>query len=363
MISQTGIVVAICVLFAWSNTAFAQDPIDIEAEPDDARRWSIYGDLLLRGEHTRDIPGRTDDLQRLRSRFRAGARMDADAIEFGVAVEASLGSDRNQDNRANNDNERSDAVNLDELYVRWRPTDNTSVLLGKTAFPIQLTPLLWDDDLRPIGVSASHSIATGAFSRLHLVGGYFAGDHLYGDESRIAAAQLGWFWNEGAAIGGDVQLAWLDFSNLQALVDHGLGRTNRRVAGVLVNDYQLADLQLGLNARVGEALWRMRLDLVRNMGAVDEHADGARLSLIRGDARVADGIELGFAIQRFQRDAVLAAFTSDDWWFHSFGRGVMPWVAYGINDRWRVQLSAFRETRDGIADPTDRVLLDVHANW
>ncbi|MDZ4812465.1 MAG: putative porin [Pseudomonadota bacterium] len=353
---------AVCFsLLLQGGNALADDPIAFE-ERSDTPAWSFYGDVLLRAERTVDIPGRPQDLERVRSRTRFGVRREFDDFEFGAALEGTLGSDSNQTNRANNDNERSDSINLDELYLRWRGGESTSVVLGKTAFPLATTPLLWDDDFRPLGISASHSIALGEIHRLSLVGGYFAGDHLYDDESRIAAAQIGWHWSENAEVSGDVQLAWLDFSDLQTLVDRGLGRTNRRVAGKLVSDYEILDLQFGLRALIGDALWRGRLDLVRNMGA-DQNSDGARFSTIYGDSRIAGGLELGFAIQRFQRDAVLAAFTSDDWWFHSFARGCMPWIAYGISDKWRVQLSGFREKRDGIVEPTDRLLLDVRAAW
>lgn len=354
-------IAGLCLAAMMSGMACADDPIAMDTA-EETPGWSFYGDVLIRAERTVDIPGRVDDLERARSRVRAGLRRQFDAFEFGVALEGTLGSDGNQDNRANNDNERSDSANVDELFLRWNAGESTSVLLGKTAFPITTTPLTWDDDMRPLGVSVSHNIAVGELSRLSLTGGYFAGDHLYDDDSRIAAAQLGWFWNEGSDFSGDVQLAWLDFSELQTLVDRGLGRTNRRVAGVLVSDYELLDLQFGLRANVGDSLWRARVDVVRNMGA-DEDSDGGRLSVIYGDSRVAGGLELGYAMQRFQRDAVVAAFTSDDWWFHSFARGYMPWVAYGINDRWRVQLSGFRERRDAIAEPTDRLLLDVSALW
>jgi hypothetical protein len=80
--------------------------------------WSWYGDLKLRVDHVQDLAGR-DDLERNRSRLRFGARRMFDNLEFGVALEGALGSDDNRDNRRNNDNERSDALNLDELYLRW----------------------------------------------------------------------------------------------------------------------------------------------------------------------------------------------------------------------------------------------------
>ena len=72
---------------------------------------------------------------------------------------------------------------------------------------------------------------------------------------------------------------------------------------------------------------------------------------------------IGFAAQRIQRDAVMAASNSDDWWFHSWARGIMPWLAYGFSDIWSARLAAFHERRDGVGDYTDRVLLDVYARW
>ena len=72
---------------------------------------------------------------------------------------------------------------------------------------------------------------------------------------------------------------------------------------------------------------------------------------------------LGASIQRIQRDAVMAAFNDDDWWFHSAARGYSLWLAYGIDSHWQLRLSGFIETRDGLDEATDRLLLDVEARW
>jgi hypothetical protein len=105
-----------------------------------------------------------------------------------------------------------------------------------------------------------------------------------------------------------------------------------------------------------------RLDLVRNLGA-DDQRNGARFSIVLGDSRQPHGWEFGIADQRIQRDAVMAGFNSDDWWFHSWARGVSPWIAYGFNATWSSRLAAFHERRDEISGYTDRVLLDVYARW
>ena len=101
---------------------------------------------------------------------------------------------------------------------------------------------------------------------------------------------------------------------------------------------------------------------MRNFGA-DFARDGGRLSVSAGDHRQPGGFQIGLAIERIQREAVMAAFNSDDWWFHSDRRGQLAWVAYGIDETWRLRLSGFRELRDGLDEYTHRLLLDVDANW
>lgn len=356
-------------LFAVPACAAAQavdDPLlqaPVEVPPASTLTWS--GDATLRYEHTADIPGArpSPTLERVRARVRSGvAWAPRPDLEIGGALKLALGSDANRDNRINNDNERSDAAALDQLFVRWHPGESTSLLFGKTPLPLELSPLVWDRDLRPAGISIDHGIALGDFNRLQLTAGAFAGSHLYGDDSRIAAAQLAWRWHEGAPSSGAVLLSLLDFDDIGALADNGLGRTNLRTPAGFVSDFRLLDLQLVARHAFGDWPLEARLDLVRNLGA-DADADGARLSVVAGDRRRARGWELGFAWQRQQRDAVLAAFTEDDWWFHSFAHGAMPWVGYGINDSLSLRLAGFREQRDGLATHTQRVLFDVEARW
>ena len=338
--------------------ALAQDASD---ESQSAIDW--YGDLRLRGESTVDIPGRIDDIERFRASLRAGARYLTDSgWEFAAAAKLGAGSDDNDDNRRNNDNEKSNGAALDEWYAAYSPSENTLFRVGKGRMPLVLTPLTWDRDLRPVGASLEYSVDVRDFDALLVTAGYFAGDHLYGDESRIGALQIGYGWMEGGETGFSTFLSYLDFSDLEVLAREGLGRTNRRVGNRFVSDYRLLDLQFIGRTQAFDAPLVARLDLVRNLGA-DDLQDGTRFSLIWGSAEELGGWEVGYSIQRAQRDAVLSAFAEDDWWFHTFARGYMPWVAYGINRNWTVQASGFIERRDGIEEYTDRWLLDLRSRW
>jgi len=329
-------------------------------EGDAADRFAYSADLLVRGERT-ELPVR--EIERLRTSLRLGVQfLASDALEFGIGARVALGSDDNADNRGNLDNQRSDEVALDQFWMRWYVNPDWVVAVGKDEVPLMLSPMLWDEDLRPVGVSSDWQMGVRDFDNFSVVVGYFAPDFVYEDESRLAAVQAAYRFRDGAPTGGAIVLSYLDYSDLDELPVERLSRTNRVANGRLLSDYRLLDLQLIGRTTLADKRLEMRVNLVRNLGADDED-QGARASLVWGDRREAGNWELGFAAQRMQRDAVLAAASDDDWWFHSFARGVMPWVGYGFNDVWNLRVAAFDERRDRANDDVRRYLIDLRARW
>lgn len=359
---------ALFLLAIIADTSFAQLPEDdaILLSQDQEQASSntrFVADLWLNQDHVSGLPNNRDNLDRTRGRLRFGVVGTlGSAWDFTAMARIAQGSDANKDNRRNNDNERSDGVGIDQILLRWHASELASLQFGKAPLPLDLSPMLWDPDLRPAGIAYEHSFALGAFDHLHVIAGYFAGQHLYGDTSRIGAAQIAWRWRDGAPTRGSVSLSWLDYSDLDELTRQGLGRTNAQAGGDYLSDYRLLDLQLAAHTELGSWPIDLHLDVVRNVGA-DFARDGARLSLSAGDHRQPRGIQLGVAIERIQREAVLAAFNSDDWWFHSNMRGQLAWIAYGIDRNWYLRLSGFRERRDGLDEHTHRLRLDLGADW
>jgi hypothetical protein len=353
---------------ALPSCAMAQDDSaalpGTEDLPATTSAWSWFGDVLLRADRIPDIPRAVEpDFDRVFGRARLGVLYDPiPQLQFGAAIRLAAADHGNDKDRFYNLNERSNAAGLDQAFLRWRPDENTTLQVGKTSLPLELTPLVWDEDLRPIGASLSHGFAVGTFDRLDLTAGYFAGDLPYGDESRIGALQVAWRWHAGAPVGASVILSYLDFSDLRRLTAQGLARSNRHTGDTLLSDYRLLDLQLVARWTPGSWPIEARLDLLRNVGA-DSQRDGARFSLIAGDRRQPGGWEFGLAQQRFQRDAAMAAFNSDEWWFHSAARGTMPWIGYGLNATWNLRLAAFHERGDTATAHTNRFLLDINARW
>lgn len=361
---------ALLVLVMLTAAARAEDGTDVEPdfEPDfegeqlEASAWRPLGELLLRADRVTGLPGGRDDLERIRARARVGAVWQRDALAFGIAVEAGQGSDANRDNLANNDVEQSDRVGLDQAWLRWQASEAASLQLGKFPLPLELSPLLWDDDLRPVGASLRASGSVGDFDRWQMDLGAFEPDPLGERGPRLLAVQLGWHLREGAALSGGVQAAYLDYDDLDAFARAGLGRGNSLQAQRYRDDFRLLDLQFYLRARAFDKPLEARVDLVRNLAATRDDR-GTRASLVLGDRFAEPGWELGWAWQRIQRDAVLAGVNADDWWFHTAARGHMPWIGYGFDATWSLRLAAFRETRDGLDERTDRVLVDVEARW
>lgn len=353
------LIIIFCLLFL-PLSALAQYEFDEEIN-EQSGEFELFGAIQLRADMVRDLPRPVEkDFERATSRGIIGIVWSpTEIIELGAAAKVNLSSQSNTESRFNLDNERADDLSMDELYLKLLVGDDTELLLGQSHFPLDLSPMLWDEDLRPQGISLRHEIEFGSFNRFELIGGIFLGNHEYGDESRISAIQAALRLGEGTAIAYDVIFSYLDFENLDELAQNGLARTNLRQAnGNLLNDFDIVDLQLGVSFNHLAMPVRVRLDLVKNLEA-DDYDFGARADLIFGDSFEAGGIEFGVAAERIQREAVVAAFNDDDWWFPTWLRGYSLWFAYGFNDAVRLKLSGFTERRDDQPDYNKRVLLDL----
>ena len=384
-----GLVLVVAQGFAQTESdPYAEDPYaeeETSAEETAAPVARFYGDFTLRHDHVGSLNplARRKRIERERARLRFGWRGTHENIEWAIAAKLARGTDSNRDTLANLDNEKTDSQGLDELMLRWNFNESTQLLLGKTHLPIDLTPMVWDSDFRPAGISLSKSFSVNEFDRVSLVGGYFAPMHLFEDDSRLGAFQVGYHWREGAPFSGSVKLGYLHFSDLEGLVESGLARSNWRhivrapgappptgcsqchgVTGPLVNDFHIADLQGELRWTLADKPLVANLNLVKNLGASQDD-EGARVSVTYGSARVPRQFEYGLAYQRFQRDAVLAAFSEDDWWFHSNARGALAHIGYGVDETWSVHLTYVKDRRDGPFrnGPVERFLFDIKAFW
>ena len=341
----------------YDDEGIEDELIGIEESIDE---YELLGELLLRSDTVRDLPRGTEkDFDRVKVRALLGIMWTPnDTVEVGLAAKLNISSQNNSKTRFNLDNERADSLSLDELYVNYQVSDQTSILLGQTHFPLRLTPMLWDEDLRPQGISLNHKQEFGDFNSVDLTGGVFLANHLYGDDTNIKAVQAAINIGEGKNAGYRASVAYLDFNNLDGLAENGISRTNLTSNGSLTNDIDIADLQFEYRFNQHALPMTLRLNLINNL-AVSDDDSAARIDFIVGKSIRTKGIELGLATQRIQREAVVAAFNDDDWWFPTRMRGTTAWVAYGVNESVRVKGQIFTERRDDKAKHNKRALFDL----
>ena len=196
----------------------------------------------------------------------------------------------------------------------------------------------------------------------HDVAGAAAAEHVVADvvgaAAHLAAAQVGWLWHDGAPSSAEARLAFLRFDALDELATHGLARTNSVRAGAYAHDFHLLDLQLATRAAPGALPCEVRLDVAQNLGA--DAADRAlRVEVFAGDVAARGHFQVGYVFQRLERDAVLAAFDSHDWWFHSAARGHRITAGVGLSTHASARVSTFLERRDDLDTWTKRLLADL----
>ncbi|MBI2993197.1 MAG: hypothetical protein HYY48_03360 [Gammaproteobacteria bacterium] len=349
------------LLFPLTQPCVAADPPVAEDLAAMERSFEYFADARLRGDFVRDLPRPIEkDFERGTIRVRPGISwFPNEVLEFGVAARINLSTQGNSKTRFNLDNEKADDVLLDELFMTAHLSEETELLVGQSQFPLRLSPMLWDQDLRPQGVSLRHRVGIGNFNSFEALGGAFLGNHLYGDDSKIQAAQAALRIGEGKSIQYLLLLSWVDFDDLDELARKGLGRTNLlNPDGTFADDFNIADLQLGVEFTARNWPVRARIDLARNTAA-GEDGFGGRADLVIGNSIRRQGFEFGVAHQRVQRQAVQAAFNDDDWWFRSRMRGTMVWLGYGFSESLRIRLAGFSERLDVAQNRNERGLVDL----
>lgn len=344
-------------------TVFAGDILEDELLDieDTFSEIQVYGDVQLRADIVRDLPRAVEPtFERAIARARIGAIWEANEfIEFGAAAKINWSTQSDAETRFNLDNELADDISIDELFVRLNMTEDTSILVGQSVFPLSLSPMVWDNDLRPQGVSFQHTKNVGDFSSFEFTGGAFLGNHLFGDSSRINAAQAALRIGEGTTFAYHITASYLGFDNLSDLSRNGLRRTNSLGAGgAFAEEFDIVDIQFGTNIRWRNFPIRANVDVLKNVAASD-NSYGSRIDLILGNSIRQRGIEVGVAAQRIQQDAVLAPFNDDDWWFATNMRGYRGWVAYGFTESIRAQVAVFHERLDTAENNNNRALIDL----
>jgi hypothetical protein len=330
-------------------------------------RWHLtpFGDVRLRHDRTQDIPGRTADVDRWRLTARGGASW-APVSRFGaeLSLRAAAGSEEDAE-FPRIDNDAPDTLLLDRANLWVTPWPGGTLRAGQMEFPLRLTELTWDPELRPIGIVATHRQPVGALDVMRAGVGAWRRSKLE-DDGLVGVAQAGWSFHEGAEASADAFLSFLWFEDTEQLARQDLGRQNRILgtgdSRYYAEKFRLVDLHLEGRIAVASLPVSAGFDLLRNVETSAE-SDAVRTRLVAGRFGERFGAEVGWAYLRAEREALPGAFASDDWWARTATRGHMPWVTLGWSRWLRLRVFGTFEWRDGVAQRSERVVSELSLRW
>ena len=317
-------------------------------------------DLLLRSDNVYGL-GARDDIHRARVWVRPGVDVAvARWLRAGTRGSFALSSDDNSDNIPRFDNFHSDDVSLDRLYLAVEK-DRWEIIAGKFAMPFQMSEMIWDQDIQPRGVFLSYRLGPVTFR-----GAVFHRSHIHHDRSTEAGGQVALRLPLPTNWTVEADAGFLGFNALDQF-QPGMERQNsvQLVEGAV--RYQSAfELVIGhfrANYR-GSTRWPLAMDFsfVQNFGAAETQRAievAAEVGKIqkRGDWR------LSYSFQKVDRDAVVGAFTSDDWWFHSDHKGSRITAAVTLFSHTFLQFGAVFQERQGTSQFVKRFQFDLGARF
>ena len=301
-----------------------------------------------------------------RGRFEVRPEFDlefSDRFKLGVRFIGDLGTDHNEDNARNFDNYRSRGAALERYYLEAKP-GNWTIRAGSFGMPLVSSEMLWDRDIQTTGLSAAYEIPLGTSSTLTIAGAGFYGPQREGDHTRIGVGQLVFRAGDPGRLAVEAAGSYWHFDP-EGLKPSYI-RQNYSVVSGLERDYlsrfHILDAIVRLRFPAAGLPVTLGLDGAINLGVVgiareDDTAFEGTIAVGKlgtpGDWRVF------YIYQYVNRDAVLGAYTSDDWWFHSWHRGSRIGVGYTVLPQVFVQTAVVFQKRLDLRTTLNRVIVDL----
>src|SRR5262249_34502991 len=269
----------------------------------------------------------------------------------------------NSDNLRNFDNYHSRGASIERYYVEAKPGP-VAVRAGAFGMPLVASEMLWDRDIQTPGVAAAWEIPTGAGTTFTIAGAGFYGPQRNGDHTKIGVGQL--VYRSGSAESLAVEAAasyWhFDVDDLKP----GYFRQNYTTSSggslELLSRFHVVDGFLRLRFPVGRVPITVGGDGVVNLGVRGEA--GHEKSGIEATASVGRLGNPGdwrvfYIYQYIERDAVLGAYNTDDWWFHSWHRGSRVGIGYTVLPQAYVQATVVFQKRLDLRTTLNRFIVDL----
>jgi hypothetical protein len=348
--------------FLLAAVAAAQEPQFFEPPPQKPHlvfRWDALAryDII---DHLRFRPG----IERLRLEVRPELDLEfSDRLKIGVRAVGDLGTDHNEDNGRNFDNYRSRGAALERYFLEAKP-GRATIRAGSFGMPLVSSEMIWDRDIQSAGVAAAWEFSASGASTLTVAAAGFYGPQREGDHTRIGAGQLVYRTGDKDRLALEIAASYWHMDP-EDLKDVYIRQNYSRLAGgkrVYLSRFHIADGIVRLRFPVGSLPAAVSLDGLVNLGV----ADDAKHEKSAVEATVSVG-SLGkpgdwrafYTYQYVERDAVLGAYTTDDWWFHSWHRGSRTGIAVTVLPQVFVQGTLMFQKRLDLPVTLNRVTVDL----
>ena len=305
------------------------------------------------------------DIERLRFEVRPEVALEfSDRFKIGVRAVGDLGTDHNQNNGRNFDNYRSRGAAIERYYVEAKPGRFT-VRAGAFGMPLVASEMLWDRDIQTPGIAAAWEIPAGAPSTsVTVAGAGFYGPQRDGDQTRIGAGQVVFRTGLPERLAVEAAASYWHFEPDDLKPVYFRQNYTRLIGGkpTLVSRFHVVDAIVRLRFPLVGVPVSVGLDGAVNLGVEGEasrekSAFEGVISVGRlgnpGDWRVF------YIYQYVERDAVLGAYNTDDWWFHSWHRGSRIGAGYTFLPQLFVQATVVFQKRLDLRTTLNRVMVDV----
>lgn len=275
----------------------------------------VFGDALIRYEAN---DADDDRFKRDRGvlRARVGANYQAsDNFNLSAMLETGDPDDPNSGYTTLSNFADDIQVSLSQAYGAYQ-IGQLEIQVGKLPNPFLKNDVLWDGDVYPEGVALIYEAPLNSDTlSLRAAGLHFAIDESAGGpDSSMTGGQFALTYHNGGAWASNFAVAYYDY-DLSSSDGAGPGdfRTNRVTpAGEYLSDFNLTDILASITySGFGKAYpITFSTDYVLNSGAINGDEAAFSLDLNLGPAQA---WQVGYSYSEVETDAVLAAFSNDNY--------------------------------------------------
>ena len=358
--SRLALGLALAALLAASKAAAQEEPQYFE-EPKEKPHFTFQWDFLARYDNISHLQY-YEDISRGRFELRPQVGF-ATSPEFQIGVRGvfNYGTEKNIDNALYQDNYVSRGAYVDRYFVEWTP-DAWMLQAGAFALPVAASEMLWDKyDIQTPGAAASWVGRVGPTSTLTFTAAGIYSAQRYRDESILGVGQV--LWKSGEESRFAVQASGSFWNMDMRNVDPQYYRENRVVIqdGRLTyqSKYQLVDLLVKLQFPVARLPVTLSLDYIHNFGAPGKIANAYEAGVMVGNVGTPNTWRAFFIYQYIGRDALVGAYNTDDWWWHTWAEGYRFGASYTIFPMVYVQPAVVFQRRLDYYSWINRVTVDL----